>query len=141
MVKLVGSPTFDSTFTYQKEVKNTPLVDLLLNKGVVDNHSLHKVSHSLRSFWKVLPSEITSIAIGVAIVDNTKSAIQVKGHTPRMVLLDTSAQPMILRVQFAKKMGMFDSKLWKSMWQIRTASGNIEEVLGESSNLITLNFN
>jgi len=48
---------------------------------------------------------------------------------------------MILGVQFAKKMGMFDSKLWKSMWQIRTIGGNVKEVLGESSNLITFNFN
>ncbi len=58
-----------------------------------------------------------------------------------MVLIDTCAQPMILGVQFAKKMGMFDSKLRKSMWQIHTPSGSIEEVLGESSNLIALNFN
>jgi hypothetical protein len=36
---------------------------------------------------------------------------------------------------------MLDSKLWKSMWQIRTTSGNVEEVLGESLNLIALNFN
>jgi len=27
------------------------------------------------------------------------------------------------------------------MWQICTASGNVEEVLGESSDLIALNFN
>jgi hypothetical protein len=27
------------------------------------------------------------------------------------------------------------------MWQIHTASGNVEEVLGEKSNFITLNFN
>ncbi len=47
-------------------------MDLLLSKGVVDNHSLHKVSHS---FPKVLPSERTSIATRVAIVDNTKLAI------------------------------------------------------------------
>jgi len=67
MVKLLGSPTSDSTFTYQKGAKNTSLVDLLLNKGVVDNHSLHKVSHS---FSKLVPSERTSITIGVAIVDN-----------------------------------------------------------------------
>ncbi len=83
-------------------------MDLLLNKGVVDNNSLHKVSHS---FPKVVPSERTSIATGVAIVDNIGSTIQVGGHTPRMVLLDIGAQPMILGVQFAKKMGMFDSKL------------------------------
>ncbi len=38
-------------------------------------------------------------------------------------------------------MGMLDSKLRKSMWQIRTASGNVEEVLGESSDLIALKFN
>jgi hypothetical protein len=48
---------------------------------------------------------------------------------------------VILGVKFAKKMGMLDSKLRKSMWQIRTASGSIEEVLGESSELITLKFN
>jgi hypothetical protein len=38
MAKLVGSPTSDSTFTYQKGAKNTSRMDLLLNKGVVDNH-------------------------------------------------------------------------------------------------------
>ncbi len=47
----------------------------------------------------------------------------------------------MLGVQFAKKMGMLDFKLWKSMWQICTASGSIEEVLGESSDLIAFNFN
>jgi hypothetical protein len=46
MAKLVGFPTSNFTFTYQKGVKNTSLVDLLFNKGVVDSHSLHKVSHS-----------------------------------------------------------------------------------------------
>ncbi len=45
------------------------LVDLLLNKGIVDSHSLHKVFHS---FLKVVPSERTSIATGVAIVINTE---------------------------------------------------------------------
>jgi len=113
-------------------------VDLLFNKGVMDSHSFHKISHS---FSKVASSEKTSIATRVTIVDNTRSAIQVGGHAPRVVLLNTVAQPVILGVQFAKKMGMLDSKLRKSMWQIRTASGNVEEVLGESSNLITLNFN
>jgi hypothetical protein len=112
MAKLVGFPTSNSTFTYQKGIKNISLVDLLLSKGVVDNHSLHKVSHS---FLKVVPSERTSIATGVAIVNNIRSTIQVGGHTPRVVLLDTGAQPMILGVQFAKKMGMFDSKLQKSV--------------------------
>ncbi len=58
-----------------------------------------------------------------------------------MVFLDTCAQLMILRVQFIKKMGMFDSKLRKSMWQIRIASGSVEEVFGESLDLIALNFN
>jgi len=65
----------------------------------------------------------------------------VKGHTPKVVLLNTSAQPVILGVQFAKNMGMLDSKLWKSMWQIRIASGSIKEVLGESLDLIARNFN
>jgi hypothetical protein len=65
----------------------------------------------------------------------------VGGHTPRVVLLDTSAQPVILGVQFTKKMGMLDSKLRKSMWQIHTASGSIEEVLRENPDLIALNFN
>ncbi len=104
----------------------------------MDSHSLHKVSHS---FPKLVPSERTSIATGVAIVNNIESTIQVGGHTPKVVFLDTCAQPMILGVQFAKKMGMLDSKLRKSMWQIHTPSGSIEEVLGESSNLISLNFN
>jgi hypothetical protein len=62
-------------------------------------------------------------------------------HTPKVVYLDTSAQPLILGVQFAKKMGMLDSKLRKSMWQIHTTSGSVEEVLGESSYFIALNFN
>ncbi len=113
-------------------------MDLLLSKGVVDNHSFHKVFHS---FPKVMLSERISIATEVAIVDNTKSIIQVGGHTPRMVLLDIGARPMILGVQFAKKMGMLNFKLQKSMWQIHTASGSVEEVLGESLDLIALNFN
>jgi len=108
MVKLMGFPTSNYTFTYQKGVKNTSLVDLLLNKGVVDNHFLHKIFHS---FSKVVPNERTSITIRIAIVDNTESTIQVGGHTPKVVLLDTGAQPVILRVQFAKKMGKLDSKL------------------------------
>jgi len=36
---------------------------------------------------------------------------------------------------------MLNSKLYKSMCQICIASGSVNEVLGESSNLITLNFN
>jgi len=48
---------------------------------------------------------------------------------------------MILGIQFTKKMGMFDSKLQKSMWQIRTTGGSVEKVLGESSDFITFNFN
>jgi hypothetical protein len=72
MAKLVGFPTSDSTFTYQKGVQNTSLVD---------SHSLHKISHS---FLKVVPSERTSIATGVTIVDNTGPVIQVGGHTPRV---------------------------------------------------------
>jgi hypothetical protein len=67
MDKLVGSLTSDSTFTYQKTAKNTSFVDLLFSKGVVDSHYLHKVSHS---FLKVVPNKRTSIAIGVAIIDN-----------------------------------------------------------------------
>jgi hypothetical protein len=58
-----------------------------------------------------------------------------------MVFLDISAQLMILGVQFAQKMGMFDSKLWKSMWQICTICGNVKKVLRESFDLIALNFN
>ncbi len=108
----MGSPTSDYTFTYQKGAKNTSLVNLLLSKGVVDNHSLHKVSHS---FPKVVLSERTSISTRVAIIDNIKLAIQVAGHTPRVVLIDTCAQLVILGIQFAKKMGMLDSKLRKSM--------------------------
>jgi hypothetical protein len=88
MAKLVGFPTSDFTFTYHKGVKNTSLVDLLLSKGVVDSHCLHKVSHF---FPKVVPSERTSITTRIAIVDNTGLAIQVGGHTPRVVLLDIGA--------------------------------------------------
>jgi hypothetical protein len=86
-------------------------------------------------------SERAFLATEVAMVDNIELAIQVRKHTPRVVLLDTGAQLMILGVQFAKKMGMLDSKLWKSMWQIRSTSGSVEEVFGESSDLITLKFN
>jgi hypothetical protein len=38
------------------------------------------------------------------------STIQVGGHTPKVVLFDTSAQLVIFGIQFAKKMGMFNSK-------------------------------
>ncbi len=86
-------------------------------------------------------NERTSIATRVAIVENTESTIQVGGYTPKMVFFDTGAQPMILKVQFTKKMGMLDFKLGKSMWQICIVSGSIEEVLGESLDLIAFNFN
>jgi hypothetical protein len=56
-----------------------------------------------------MPSERTSITIEDAIVDNIESTIQVGKYTPRVVLLDTYAQPMILGVQFTKKINMFDS--------------------------------
>jgi hypothetical protein len=69
-------------------------MDLLFSKGIMDSHSFHKVFHSS---LKVVPSEKTSIAIGVAIVDNTESTIQVGGHTPKVVFLDTCAQLVILR--------------------------------------------
>jgi hypothetical protein len=72
MAKLVGFPTIDSTFTYQKGTKNTSLMDLLLNRSVVDSHFFHKVSHS---FQKVVHSEKTSINTRVAIVDNIESII------------------------------------------------------------------
>jgi len=45
MVKLVNSPTSNSIFMYQKGAKNTSLVDLLFNKGIVDSHFFHKVFH------------------------------------------------------------------------------------------------
>jgi hypothetical protein len=54
MAKLVGFPTSNSTFTYQKGVKNTSLLDFLISKGIMDSHSLHKISHS---FQKMVPSE------------------------------------------------------------------------------------
>jgi len=138
MVKVVGSSTSNFTFTYQKGVKNTSLVDFLLSKSVVDNHSLHKVFHS---FPKVVPNERTFIAIRVAIVNNIKSIIQMGRHIPKMVLLDKGAQLVILGVQFNKKMGMLNSKPRKSMWEICIVNGSVEEVLGESSNLIAVNFN
>jgi hypothetical protein len=47
-------------------------MNLLLNKGVMDSHFLHKTSHS---FPKVVLSERISITIGVAIVDNIESTI------------------------------------------------------------------
>jgi hypothetical protein len=72
MAKLMGFPTSNSTFTYQKGVKNTSLMNFLLNKGIVDSHSFHKVSHS---FPKVMPSERTSIATEVTIVNNIELAI------------------------------------------------------------------
>jgi len=70
-------------------------VDLLFSKGVVDNHSLHKVFHS---FPKVVPSERTSIATKVAIIDNTELTIHMGGHTPKVILLNIGAQPVILGV-------------------------------------------
>jgi hypothetical protein len=74
----MGSPISDFTFTYQKGTKNDSLVDLLLNKGVVDSRYFYKISHS---FPKVVLNERTSITIKVAIVDSTESTIQVEGHT------------------------------------------------------------
>jgi hypothetical protein len=46
----------------------------------------------------VVPNEITSISTRVAIVDNIELKIQEGGHTPKVVLLDMGAQPVILGV-------------------------------------------
>jgi hypothetical protein len=138
MARLVGFPTLDSTFTYRRELRTPHLWICYLAKALWISIFSTK---SFTSFPKVVLSERTSITTKVTIVDNTKLAIQMGGHTPRVVLLDTGAQPVIFGVQFAKKMGMLNSKLQKSMWQIHTTKGSVEEVLGESSNLIALNFN
>jgi hypothetical protein len=45
---------------------------------------------------------------------------------------------MIFGTQFAKKMGMLDSKPGKSMWQIYTVNGSVKEVFGESLDLTHL---
>jgi hypothetical protein len=59
MVKLVGFPTSDSTFTYQKKAKNTSPMDLLLGKGVVDSLSTKSLTHFLRwCLMKELPSPL-----------------------------------------------------------------------------------
>jgi hypothetical protein len=138
MARLVGFPTLDSTFTYRRELR-TPHLWICYSAKALWISILS--TKSLTSFLNVVFSERISIITRVTIVDNTKLAIQVGRHTPRVVIFDIGAQPMILRIQFAKKMGMLDSKLRKSMWRIRTANGSIEEVLGESSNFIALNFN
>jgi hypothetical protein len=75
-------------------------MDLLFSKGVVESHSFHKIFHS---FQKVVLSERIFIATRVAIVDDTESTIQVGGHTPRVVLLDTSAQPVILEFNLPRR--------------------------------------
>jgi hypothetical protein len=72
IAKLMSSPTSDSTFTYQKGAKNTSFVDLLLSKGVMDSHFLHKVFHS---FLKVVLNERIPIATRIAIVNNTELTI------------------------------------------------------------------
>ncbi len=64
---------------------------------------------------KVVPSERMSIATIVAIINNIELTIQAGGHTPRVVFLDIGAQLVILVIQFAKKMGMLNSKLRKFM--------------------------
>jgi hypothetical protein len=48
---------------------------------------------------------------------------------------------MIFGVQFATKMGMLHSKLWKSMWEIHIVSGRVGEVFRDNSDLIAFNFN
>ncbi|CAM6082409.1 unnamed protein product [Calypogeia fissa] len=88
-----------------------------------------------------MPSDRTSVTTSVVIVDNGKSAVKVEGHTPHVVMLDTGAQPVILGIDFAKKIGLLKSNLRKSAWHIRTTSGTVEEVLGETSSLLTLAFN
>jgi hypothetical protein len=57
MAKLVGFPTSDFTFTYQKGTENISLMDLVLNKGVLTHLSTNSLTHFRR--WclvKKLPS-------------------------------------------------------------------------------------
>ncbi len=45
------------------------------------------------------------LPLELPLLTNTESIIQVGGHTPRVILLDTGAQLVILGIQFANKMG------------------------------------
>jgi len=113
-------------------------MDLLLSKGVVDSHSVHKVSHS---FPKVVRSDEFPSPLELPLLTILSQQSRWEDIHSEWFRVDTGAQPVIFRVQFAKKMGMLNSKLQKSMWQIHTASGSVEEVFKESSNSIAFNFN
>jgi hypothetical protein len=132
----------DSSSSEEELLENRPrnvsLVELLLSKKVVDLCALNKIGENLP---KVLPSERLSVEKSVALVNNSNGVIHVAGFRPKVVLLDTGAQPVILGIAFATKIGVLHSNLQKLRWQIRTASGSIEEVLGETLTLLTLSFN
>ena len=85
----------------------------------------------------VEPSARAQSKLGIAMANNRQSAVTIKGVAPKVVLLDTAAQPVIISEQFSRTIGL---AIRPTEWSIRTAGGEIELVVGEivepDSNLV-----
>lgn len=63
------------------------------------------------------------------------------GATSRIVLMDTSAQLVIMSTQFVASVGLTDDTLCSTKWKICTVGGMVKLVLGETPELVTITFN
>ncbi len=137
MAKLVGSPTSNSTFTYQKGAKNTSFVDLLLNKTLwITILSTKSLIHFQR--WRLVRKLPLPLELLFSTILNQQSRWE-DIHPNCYFLLQMSNQ-WFLEFNSLKRWACSIPN-YENLWQIYTFNGNVKEVQRETLDLIAFNFN
>lgn len=83
------------------------LVDTLISTRVAHSEDTGSRIHRLtRGLPFIEPANRATTRLGVAMADNRQSAITIGGIAPRIVLMDTGAQPVIMSHWFAQTIGL-----------------------------------
>ncbi len=136
MVKLVGSPTSDSTFTYQKGTKNTSFVICYSTKALwITILSTKFLIHFRR--WcpvKELPL-LSELPLSTTLSQQSKWDIH-----PKWYFLIQVPNKWLLEFNLLRRWACSIPN-YENLWQICTATWRVKKVLVESSDLIAFNFN
>jgi hypothetical protein len=90
--------------------------------------------------------ERSSITPGVVVVNNSQSIFQLVGlkrniFVPRRLLLDSGAQPLMLRASAIERLGLTKDTLKKCPWTISTSMGGTEHVTAITKGELALKLN
>lgn len=113
------------------------LVEVLLSQDATS--TLH-LSCLTRGQPVIQPRNRVHTRLNVAMVENRHRSVTVNAFAPRVVLLDIGAQPVIIGGTLAARLKLTGTALQKSAWSIRTASGSVESVNGETLDTVNLAF-